>query len=46
MGCSNCGMIYERYIKKVIIEDLKTFHLCIFCLVRLKLIDESIFKDE
>lgn len=46
MNCEKCHMKYPRYIKKIIIEDIKTIYMCIFCLVKHKILDEDIFFDE
>lgn len=46
MSCENCGLCSDRYLQRVIIEGIITKTICIFCLVRMKLLDEAVFKGD
>ena len=45
MCCVLCGFYDDRYIKCVRIEDISKIYACIFCLVKIGLLDKSIYLD-
>ncbi len=45
MCCALCGFYDDRYVKCVRIEDISKCYVCIFCLVKIGLLDKSIYLD-
>ena len=45
MCCSLCGFYDDRYVQCVIVEDISKCNICIFCLVKIGILDKSIYLD-
>ncbi|MEY3151840.1 MAG: hypothetical protein RLZZ333_437, partial [Bacteroidota bacterium] len=43
MCCALCGFYDDRYVKCVRVEDISKCYVCIFCLVKIGILDKSIY---